>query len=89
MRPSTSSERKVSCATTSPPTRGWAPPPRPPWPAPGSLWSPPPVVAVVALDAVESQCVCADVCTGGHRLTREFVVGVVAAVEICLRVCIM
>ena len=29
------------------------------------------------------------VCTGGHRFTREFVVGVVAAVEIHVRACIM
>ena len=53
------------------------------------------VVAVVALDAAEAQCVRAysvyvrTVCTGGHRFTREFVVGVVAAVEIHVRACIM
>ena len=29
------------------------------------------------------------VCTGGHRFTCEFVVGVVAAVEIHVRACIM
>ena len=57
-------------------------------------------VAVVALDAVESQCVRADVCTcgrvyvrtvcrGRHRFTRKFVVAVVVAVEIHVRACIM
>ncbi len=51
--------------------------------------------SVVALDAAEAQCVRAysvyvrTVCTGGHRFTREFVVGVVAAVEIHVRACIM
>jgi len=50
------------------------------------------VVAAVAPGAVESQSVrvyVRTVCTGTHRLTCEFVVGVVAAVEIRVRACIM